>query len=149
MDERILAGSITILIFIISILFSSFIILIPFRIQQLRKKVMEYEELEKIEKIIEEQYDLLKPELKDKFIFRTTDEESNDYANTIYTNPPIITFYVKNIITMTDKPIKQSIRELITHELIHVLQVPGYENHKENEAMERFQKLNFFNDSSR
>lgn len=98
-----------------------------------------------IEDLIEEQINHLKPELKKKFVYRFTDEESNAYADTQYLNPPMITFYIKNIEKMTDKPMKQSIRELITHELIHVLQVPGYEIHKEGEAQERFQKLNFFN----
>ena len=97
-----------------------------------------------IEDLIEDQINQLKSELKEKFVYRFVENKSNKYAETNYTIPPMITFYTKSIEKMTDKPIKQSIRELITHELIHVLQVPGYENHKEGEAVERFQKLNFF-----
>lgn len=96
-----------------------------------------------IEDLIEEQIEQLKPELKEKFVYRFTDEASNKYAEISYFIPPLITFYSKNIEKMTDKPIKQSIRELITHELIHVFQPLGRE-YKEDEAIERFQKLNFF-----
>jgi len=100
---------------------------------------------ENIEDLIEEQIDLLKPELKKKFVFRIIDEKSNNFAMTqSYYNPPMITFYSNNIKKMTDKPIKQSIRELITHELIHALQVSGIGKHRENEAIDKFKQLNFF-----
>lgn len=75
-----------------------------------------------IEDFVEEEIDLLKPELKDKFSYRFTDEESGAYATTILgLNPPMIVFYTKNIEKMTDKPMRQSVRELISHELLHVL----------------------------
>lgn len=98
-----------------------------------------------IEDLIEEQIEKLKPELRNKFVYRFSNENSNAFADTQYLVPALITFYVKNIEKMTDKPIKQSIRELITHELIHVLQ-PNFMHNKEVEAQERFQKLRFFID---
>lgn len=94
--------------------------------------------------LIDEQVELLKPELKGKFVYRISDEESNSYADTMYLEPPIITFYANNIERMTDKPIKQSIRELISHELLHVLQRPDCAYDKEKECQHLFDRVNFF-----
>ena len=99
--------------------------------------------LDELENLIEEQIENLKPEIKNRFIYQTTDEESGSYAETLFTQPPLIKFYLKNILKMTDNPIITSIRELLTHEIIHTIQ-PVFQEYKEGEAVEKFQKLNFF-----
>ena len=98
-----------------------------------------------IEDLIEEQIKLLKPALKSRFIYRILDKESDKYAETNRSFiPPLITFYSKNVEKMIDKPIKQSIRELISHELLHVLQYPHSAYDIEKECREKFMRMNFF-----
>lgn len=98
---------------------------------------------DELEDLIEEKIAQLKPEIRKRFVYRLTDEKSNFYATTQHFQPPMITFFLSNIQTMTDKPMEVSVKELLTHEIIHVIQTPGQEC-KEHEAVERFQTLNFF-----
>ena len=98
-----------------------------------------------IEDLIEEQIKLLKPALKNRFVYRILNEESNKYAETNHNFiPPLITFYGKNVEKMIDKPIKQSIRELISHELLHVIQYRHSVHDIEKECREKFMRMNFF-----
>ena len=99
--------------------------------------------LDELEDLIENKINELKPEIKKRFVYRYTDEKSNSFATTQYFEPPMITFYLENILKVKDKPIDIFIKELLTHEIIHVIQ-PVFQEYKEGEATSKFQKLNFF-----
>ena len=99
-----------------------------------------------IQKIFERLYKRLKPSLKNRALFLLIPEESpikDSVAQTIYTNPPTIKIYIKTFERLINSFIHENIKEVITHEVIHVIGLDHYGT-DENEH-----KVNFFKEDER
>ena len=82
--------------------------------------------IDAIEGEIERQLSLVKPELKSKFVYRIIDKAQDKKIlatldKTYY--PPLMTIVLDNI----ERELRTRLREIITHEIIHVLQYRGEE----------------------
>ncbi|MFA6925170.1 MAG: hypothetical protein WC223_13075 [Bacteroidales bacterium] len=102
-----------------------------------------------LESEIEELYDGLKDEIKDKFILLSVkDGELRSGASCEYmTLPPTIRIFINSLEIGYRQELKRSLKELLTHEIIHAIQGRNTEDQRgrmEEEAYQKQNKINFW-----
>lgn len=98
--------------------------------------------------LFDEIYLDLKEEFKKYPVIVKYEKKGNVLADCNYiTNPPTINVYIGTIQERINQQIKENLKSILTHELIHAIQPPTEPtNQKENDAYGKMNKLKFFKD---